>query len=1527
MSTRLSALRTKFATMAASALAVAMSIGNVQALTISDSPLFLTSAAEPLIMLTMSNDEQLYHKAYTDFDDVDGDNLIDIGYKDTINYSGYFDATKCYGYTSGVFVPQAEAAGTNKHHCSSVASGRWSGNFLNWVTMTRMDVLRQVLYGGHRSTDSATSTVLERAYVPPDNHAWIKLYSNNDLNEYTPYSKATYGSGITMCNVTPQDGSDVYSEKNVTTPRLRVAAGAWTDWAAQESWQCLWDAEQITITGNPAVPITVPTAQSPNGASAEKIDEFDVRISVCNSSLRGSEPCKQYPGGNYKPVGLLQDYGDADKLAIRFGLMTGSYSKRKSGGVLRKNVSRLVDLVTAANGEIDPSTGQFTATNGLIRSLDAMRISRFQYTNGVTGANGYGGGGLDNCPFNQNTWVDGNCSNWGNPMGEMYLETLRYFAGAAANGDFTANDATRVPGVATSVPGPLTTATWFNPYTTTTQAGGKAPHCAKPNIIAISTGVVSFDHDQYGGASSITGLNVNDETDAVGLSEGINGNSWYVGSLTGGAPGDVCTSRSVTALSAVSGICPEAAGLQGSFKIAGLASYAHKSTSSLQTIVAGNKKIPPVDTYAVALAPPTPAIKVKIGDSTVTIIPVGYNMRNSNAMSMVNFRVLRQDSTSGEFFMNYENAPAGADYDNDMKGFLTYTVSGSTIKIIMHQTGSSSGATQNMGYIIDGVSDANTHYLLSNNNLTITAPGNQDPNAGGTFTTDVATIDARCTAAGFALPALVSDQLCSYDKVQSATDTKVRYMRGIKTHTVGAASTGSLKSPLWYAAKWGGYKDANEDGVPQRAEWDAVPVGGDGNPDTYFPVTNASKLKEQLQAAFNEIIDRNASASSASVNSGSISSESRVYQAKFNSTGWTGQLLAFQIKPDGTLNSAFEWDAAAKMPAHASRDIFTLSSAGTAMEFKWANAIEDDAGRVSQLDPTTGSPQAEDILNYLRGDGTNEQAAGVGMFRKRASKLGDIISSSPLFVGAPPFRYRDNLESDSYFQFRDTNAGRTRVVYAGANDGMLHAFNAEPPDDKGTPDPADDTPSPNAGKEMFAYIPGAVFKNLNQLASPAYTHRYYVDGAPNMGDAFFGGDWHTVLVGGLNKGGQAIYALDITNPSSFGTGNVLWEFNDVGNGAVGDKGDKDLGYTFSRPAIVRLNNNKWAAIFGNGYNNSEDDGTGTTSTTGAAALYIVDVSDGTLIRKIPVPGGSTSNPNGLATPAAVDFNGDTNVDYVYAGDLLGNMWKFDLTGTSSSAWDVAYDSSGTPVPLYVAADAGGTLQPITSRPEVGRGPNGNGMVILFGTGKFLEEGVDKLATQTMQSFYGIYDPNSGTDAFTGRGALGAQTIDAEPTVTVEGKKFTLRVTSNAAPGTRGWYMDLVSPAPTGFLGERVIANSLLRNGRVIFTTLVPDVDPCGFGGDSWLMELDAITGARLTESPFDLDRNGKFDENDLEPGSDLPPSGMKSEVGITPEPGVLTDPVHGIEYKYMPGTTGEIQMIGENPGAGNVGRQSWRQIR
>ena len=680
------------------------------------------------------------------------------------------------------------------------------------------------------------------------------------------------------------------------------------------------------------------------------------------------------------------------------------------------------------------------------------------------------------------------------------------------------------------------------------------------------------------------------------------------------------------------------------------------------------------------------------------------------------------------------------------------------------------------------------------------------------------------------------------------------------------------------------------------------------------------EISDKLTSVLRSIVEKTASASSASVNSGSINSDTRIYQAKFNSANWTGQLLAYQILANGALRTPEEWDAKDRLPAPASRNIVAVNTDRRAVAFQWSSL---DATRQAQLDSDPATAQR--VLDYIRGDGTNE-GTGTGRFRIRQdavgpNKLGDIVSSSPLFVGRPNFRYRDSLESARYSDFATTNVNREGVVYVGANDGMLHGFDAV------------------NGTELFAFIPSPVFPRLNSLASQSYSHQFYVDGPPSMGDVFYGGAWHTVLAGGLNKGGQGVYALDVTTPSSLSSSSVLWEFTDAN--------DADLGFTFSQPSIVRLHNGRWAAVFGNGYNSRAADGT--PSSTGNAVLYIVDIETGALIRKLDTGTGIAQAPtgvtwdNGLSTPALVDINGDRIVDYAYAGDLYGNMWKFDLTSTSSSSWSVAFNSSGTPAPLYRARDALGNAQPITVRPEVTRGPFGSGMVVLFGTGKYLESN-DKLTTPTrVQTFYGIVDRNTGTDTdrVADRLSLTAQQILVETSADPDGSgplgSINVRVTSNnTLSGTSGWYLDLVSPVQ-GYQAEKQVTNPIVRNGRVIFTTLLPDSDPCSSGGGSWIMELNALDGSRLTSTPFDINNDSQFTSADnvtvtLPDGTQVtvPVSGLGSNEGILQSPGVIEGEVQGglpVQFKYLPGSSGGIQRVTENPGAGGTGRQSWRQIR
>lgn len=769
--------------------------------------------------------------------------------------------------------------------------------------------------------------------------------------------------------------------------------------------------------------------------------------------------------------------------------------------------------------------------------------------------------------------------------------------------------------------------------------------------------------------------------------------------------------------------------------------------------------------------------------------------------------------------------------------------------------------------------------------------------------------------------------------------TNERGIQNVKSFVIDTQeySTNPLDGPknmLWLAGKYGGFIDTNNNNQPDLAsEWDA---DNNGIPDNYVLATQPQSLVSGLDRAFDFIDRQVSSAASASINSASFSARSKIYQTRFNSGSWTGQLLAFQINADGTLGTNPIWDASRELPSPASRTIITRNANGAAVPFEWASL---DTTRQTQL----GS---QEILNYLRGDATNEYP--IGSYRGRTegstpNKLGDIVSSAPLYVAAPPFRYREN----NYASFATANQNRTPMVYVGANDGMLHAFDA----------------SENVsqyGEEKFAFIPSKVFRKLPRLAQQSYNHTYFVDGSPSMGDAYInrgtGVNWHTVLVAGLNGGGQGIYALDITNPATL-TSNpqsaVMWEFTDAN--------DADLGFTFSQPTIARLAGNRWVAVFGNGYNSTQNvrasDSTSTDpngndaaiSSTGNAVLYVVDLATGALLRKLDTGVGvaqaaaaGVTYDNGLSTPALVDLNGDRTVDYAFAGDLYGNMWKFDLTSTDNNAWSIAFGGQ----PLFTATD-GTNRQPITVRPEVTRGPAGAGMLVLFGTGKYLER-TDVNSTPTrVQSFYGIIDTNTGTRV-TSRLQLTQQSIltegsfdPADPDGTgplPDPPSQRVRTTSANPVNNSGWYIDLLSPS--GYQNEKQVTNPIVRNGNVIFTTVIPESNPCSGGGRSWIMEMSALTGSRLETAPFDLNNDGLFTTADSIPIVDgsgntighTPVSGVASDsgMGILQTPGVI-DAERGegrpVQYKYSPGSLGGIQRITENPGAGATGRQSWQQVR
>jgi type IV pilus assembly protein PilY1 len=386
-----------------------------------------------------------------------------------------------------------------------------------------------------------------------------------------------------------------------------------------------------------------------------------------------------------------------------------------------------------------------------------------------------------------------------------------------------------------------------------------------------------------------------------------------------------------------------------------------------------------------------------------------------------------------------------------------------------------------------------------------------------------------------------------------------------------------------------------------------------------------------------------------------------------------------------------------------------------------------------------------------------------------------------------------------------------------------------------------------------------------------------------------------------------------------------------------------------------LHNGKWGVVFGNGYNNTAADGN--QSTTGDAVLFILDAQTGKLIKKIDTGVGSAKDPtkrgrpNGLAEVFTLDYDNDSIIDDIYAGDLYGNLWKFNLTDASPDNWGSAYMDGTTPVPLFTARndskDPTLQVQPITTKPIVVRGPNGVGLVVMFGTGKYLEPSDTNPSNLVTQSYYGIFDPNTNTasDIVSGRAELTAQTIVFEGPVSVTAPdgsttQQNMRAASNnATTSSRGWYMDLVSPV-NGFQGEMVTTDSKVDNGMVIFSTLIPNADPCSGGGSSWLMTLNIYSGGRLDFTPFDLNGDGKFTSSDfvtitLPDGTKMPVpvsgTGMDS---IQSSPTILFSndtaaggTASGRDLMLTNDANGKKNGKPINGGPRHVGRQSWRQVR
>ncbi|WP_171040090.1 pilus assembly protein [Marinobacter shengliensis] len=637
---------------------------------------------------------------------------------------------------------------------------------------------------------------------------------------------------------------------------------------------------------------------------------------------------------------------------------------------------------------------------------------------------------------------------------------------------------------------------------------------------------------------------------------------------------------------------------------------------------------------------------------------------------------------------------------------------------------------------------------------------------------------------------------------------------------------------------WGSSSIGGSDNAAQIDDLYHAAVNGKGE---YYDARSTTALIAALKSAINDVQQQVGSGSNLSFNTTSLRSGGFIYAAEFMSQSWTGTIRAGAIDQNGRITN-WVWDAAVELNA---RDLeqdprLVITYNGGGVEFDW-----DNLSNAQKDDLRDGDPDAVALarMEFIKGF---EVAGSNGVtFRTRESKLGAIVNSSPAYVGEPSMVWPDQARfgDEPYSEFRADKKSRQKVVYIGANDGMLHGFDA------------------GTGEEVLAYIPGFLYsssedKGLSPLTDPNAEYRSYVDLPLNTVDVFVDGEWRSVLIGGSRGATPGIFALDVTDPANFSAGNagdiVLWEFS----------GNNNLGNLVDAVQIVLLDwgtgDYRWSAVFSNGYG----------APSGKNGLFILDIEDPSNAEFIEVADGAGLSPARIVDhlDASGNPNSDGVADRAYAGDLEGRLWAIDLTGGKDS-WGVAYGGE----PLFVATDNLNRAQPISSQPDIARNnfktdlgdPN---LLVFFGTGKYLEAGdipqAEDASDALPQSFYGISDRGAWKDGADNRLTRASLTnrVVTTGSVTVDGEPRPVRKTDGDElewSTQFGWYVDL----PAG--GERVVEPPRVRGEYIVFASTIPTGgDPCGGGGSSFLTALQLDGSTDPNKAIIDVNNDGKLDSAD-----------------------------------------------------------------
>ncbi|MDR1109708.1 MAG: hypothetical protein LBP92_03170 [Deltaproteobacteria bacterium] len=974
-------------------------------------PFTATGVTVPEVLLDVSKDLKMFYQGYAGLIvDIDGDGRLDTGFNPNATYIGYFDPDSCYVHTgpeggsnhrstennryfhrAGPTVPDDSQATIDssrpsglkayipsyrsKHGiCRNVKSSNkktFSGNWLNFIVSSRMDVVRKILYGGSRVVDTATDTFLEPSFVPHDASIWgTEVMADNawnrtpfnvyfDITKFTPFAKpnnnsahyfartrdrSKYGPWDPRGSASAADG-DIFpvlqfypNASNSPSCTGRGLAGHYWDWIMQSR----------------------PVPNAPEGCLTDgNVKSWRVTVKVCSKdeasdkAVAPGEQCTLYgdaPNQAYKPTGLLQEYGGNGKM--RFGLMTGGFndSLRAKGGIIRNHVASLTN-------SINPATGQFKS-NGLMWAFDKLQISgRWVYN--YEGGNG--------------AILYHDLNSWGNPMGEMLFESIRYLVGKKAptsafssgeNGDRSGATYAESPYLMSPINKLLTANSLTN-----WNARPDPSECSKPVVMLISDIDTSFDGDDISGSNDLNSydlmpgvvnadlpkqFSVAPYLNAITKTEGIGGSKKY---FVAKSDTDDCSPKTITSLDNVKGLCPMGPSYKGTYAVAAAAYYAHTHNMSRTA----NKM--PVDIYSVTMSAAFPELKLDLKDGRqVSVLPLNTTNRCSSGLynacdkilSFLNYFLTDMETDknglpiSFTIQVNFSDFGMGDDWEMDM--VVEYKVvlltdsstnakfrSASNLNTLAGNANYVSGELRNKGanyYFIQNPTNVLTmDDMVDLNDITVsgvavfsklhrTASGGSH---GLGYTISGTTHDGTYLDLNLGAPPasnFLTPPGCAYTNGPSPCKTNPNTSTQIRTFSFSASGSNNevLQNPMWMAAKYGGFKDSNNNGVPDPGEWENEA----GEPKNYFQATNIAELPDKLTEAFRSIARSisTGTATSASVNSvlgGGISVQTAYYPEYTNpdddsqKVRWVGTVYGLFVDKYGNLREDSNGDHKLKL--------------------------------------------------------------------------------------------------------------------------------------------------------------------------------------------------------------------------------------------------------------------------------------------------------------------------------------------------------------------------------------------------------------------------------------------------------------------------------------------------------------------------------------------------------------------------------------------------------------------------------------